>query len=166
VRIERTMTNSIAASAVYEMICTEQYQERKCVDAGAVSHNVSVVRDGDSAVITAKRKLPTVGFPKLLRKFVPSGVTSTETISWGPAAEDGSRTADLDVHFHGTPATMRGTISIVPDGDEATLVVVSAEFAAHVPLVARKVEAFAAPIILGVIDAEERTAHAWVAARR
>jgi hypothetical protein len=165
VKIERTMTNAISAAEVFEMICTEEYQKRKCLDAGALSHAVSIVRTGDAAVIKAKRKLPTVGFPKLLRRFVPSGVTSTETISWGPAEADGARTADLQVHFHGAPASMRGTVSIVPDDEMLTRVIVEAEFAAHVPVLAARVEGFAAPVILGVIDSEERTAHAWVAAR-
>ena len=113
-----------------------------------------------------KRKLPTVGFPSLLRKFVPSGVTSTETIVWGPTAGDGTRTAQLSVDFHGAPASMKGTITVVPDGASASTVVVDAVFKAHVPLVAGKVEGFAAPIIMSVIDAEESTAMTWVAEGR
>jgi hypothetical protein len=166
VRIERTMRNEISASELFEMVCTKQYQERKCVDAGALSYEVSVHRSVDGAVITAKRKMPTAGFPGLLRKFVPAGVTSTETVTWGPAAADGSRSAGLHVDFHGTPASMRGSIRIVPDGADVTLVVVDAEFKAHVPIVGGKVEGFAAPIILGVIDAEERTGQAWAAGIR
>lgn len=163
-KIERVMTNEISAFEVFEMICTDEYQRRKCIDAGALSHDVSVLRTGDTAVIKAKRKLPTVGFPGMLRKFVPSGVTSTETITWGPADSGGFRTADLDVHFHGAPASMQGAIRIVPVDDAVTQVVVDAEFVAHVPMIGRRVEGFAAPIILGVIDSEERTAQAWVAA--
>lgn len=163
-KIERTMTNPISAIDVFEMICTDEYQRRKCVDAGALSHAVSVVRTGDTAVIKARRRLPTVGFPHLLRKFVPSGVTSTETIMWGPAEDDGARVADLDVHFHGAPASMRGEIRIVPVDRAVTRVVVDADFTAHVPVIGRRVEGFAAPIIVGVIDSEERTAQAWVAA--
>ena len=118
------------------------------------------------AVVRAKRKLPTVGFPSLLRKFVPSGVTSTETVTWGPAASDGSRSAQLSVDFHGAPASMKGTIRVVPDGTDAATVLVNAEFKAHVPIVGKKVEGFAAPIILSVIDAEEATGKAWVAGER
>ncbi|HEV7193255.1 MAG TPA: DUF2505 domain-containing protein [Jatrophihabitantaceae bacterium] len=159
------MTNPISASDVFDMICTDEYQRRKCVDAGALTHAVEIIRTGDTAVIKAKRKLPTVGFPKLLRKLVPSGVTSTETISWGPPDKSGARTAELDVHFHGAPASMRGEISIVPVDPMLTQVIVDAEFTAHVPLIGSRVEGFAAPIIVGVIDSEERTAQAWVAAR-
>jgi hypothetical protein len=162
-KIERSMRNDISARAVYEMSSSKQFQEQKCRDAGALSYDVSVTQGAGGAVIKTKRKLPTVGFPGLLRKFVPSGVTSTETIVWGPEAADGGRTADLSVDFHGAPASMKGTIRVVPDGPDAATVVVDAEFKAHVPLVGGKVEGFAAPIILSVIDAEEATGKAWAA---
>ena len=55
---------------------------------------------------------------------------------------------------------MTGAITIRPDGDQAPPSSSTPTFTAHVPLVGRKVEGFAAPIILGVIDAEERTAQA------
>jgi hypothetical protein len=50
---------------------------------------------------------------------------------------------------------------VVPTSETAATVVVDAEFRAHVPLVARKVEGFAAPIIMNVIDSEEQTAKTW-----
>lgn len=164
-KIERSFRNDISPEEVFDMLCTEKFQEKKCQDAGALSWEVSVEREGDTAVIRAKRKMPTVGFPSMLKKFVPSGVTSTETVTWGPARADRTRVADLHVDFHGAPASMKGTITLRPDG-EATTVLVDAEFKAHVPLVSGKVEGFAAPIILGVIDAEEATGRAWAAGER
>jgi hypothetical protein len=166
VKIERTMRNEISAAELFGMVCSKEYQERKCIDAGALSYDVSIARTDDGAVIRAKRKLPTVGFPSLLRKFVPSGVTTTEVVTWGAADAEGARVANLSVDFHGTPASMRGTIRLVPSGADISLIVVDADFKAHVPLVGRKVEAFAAPIILGVIDAEEQTGKAWAAGIR
>ncbi len=154
------MHNDVPPAEMFEMICTKAYQERKCVDAGALSYDVSIVRTDDGAVIKAKRKMPTIGFPALLRKFLPAGVVSTETVSWGPAAPDGSRAADLHVSFHATPASLNGTIRIVAAGPGSS-VLVEAQFKANVPLVGSKVERIAAPIILGVIDAEEATGQAW-----
>jgi hypothetical protein len=160
------MRNEISAKAVHEMSCTREFQERKCRDAGALSYAVAIEDRGDTTVIRTRRKLPTVGFPSLLRKFVPAGVTSTETITWHPVRDDGSRTADLSVDFHGAPASLKGTIRVVPDGEDAATIVVDAEFRAHVPLVGGRIEGFAAPIILGVIDAEEQTGKAWAAGIR
>ena len=161
-RIERSMHNDITAEQVYEMSTTKEFQEQKCRDAGALSYDVTVTEGPHGATVKTKRKLPTVGFPALLRKFVPAGVTSTETVVWGPPEPSGARTADLSVDFHGAPASMKGTISVVPDGAAST-VVVDAVFKAHVPLVGGKVEGFAAPIIMSVIDAEEATGKKWAA---
>jgi len=161
VRIERSMRNEVSAAAVYEMSTSKQFQERKCQDAGALSWHVENEDGPDGPTVRTRRKLPTVGFPKLLQKFVPTGVTSTETIVWGPAEDDGSRSARLSVDFHGTPATMKGTIRVVPACATASTVTVDAEFKAHVPLIGGKIEGFAAPIILSFIDAEEATGKAW-----
>jgi hypothetical protein len=162
-RIERSMHNDISAEQVYEMSTSKAFQERKCQDAGALFWDVSVTDGPSGATVKTKRKLPTVGFPGLLRKFVPSGVVSTETIVWGPAGADGARIADLSVDFHGAPAHMRGTIRVLPAGPSASTVVVDAVFKANVPLVGGKIEGFAAPIIMSFIDAEEATGKAWAA---
>jgi hypothetical protein len=162
-RIERSLRNDVDPHEVFAMMCEVEYQERKCVDAGALDYDVTVDRTRDGAIIRARRTMPTDDFPGLLRKFVPKGVTSTETLTWGAASSDGSRTADLHVSFHATPASLAGTVRIVPERVTRTLVVVEADFRAHVPVVGRRVEGFAAPIILRVIDAEERTGRAWVA---
>jgi hypothetical protein len=160
VRIERTFRYPMPIADSYAMAVTARFQEKKCADAGALSWTVTVTQVGDAMTVKTKRKLPTTTFPSLIRKFVPSGVTSTETLVWGPPAKDGSRTAALSVDFHGAPAAMKGTVRLKPDGDH-TDVVVDAQFKAHVPLIGGKVEGLAAPIIISVIDSEEGTAKAW-----
>lgn len=162
-KIERSVHLELPADEIFEMMCTPSFQEQKCINGGAVSYDVSVVRQGDGAVIKARRKLSTNGFPSLLRKFLPGSITSTETITWAGPVPDGSRSATLHVDFHGAPVSMNGTVRLVPDGAKAAHILVDADFKAHVPLVARKVEGFAAPIILGIIDAEEATGRTWAA---
>jgi hypothetical protein len=160
VKIQRTFRYPMHVLDSFEMAVTPGFQEQKCADAGALSWAVTVVRVEETVTVTTKRKLPTTTFPSLIRKFVPSGVTSTETLVWGVAEADGSRIAQLSVDFHGAPATMKGTVHLSPIG-EHTAVNVDAVFKAHVPLIGGKVEGLAAPIIIGVIDSEESTAHGW-----
>ncbi len=162
-KIERVMRHDITTEQVYAMSISREFQERKCADAGALSWDITVTVDADTAVVRTKRKLPTVGFPALIRKIVPAGVTSTETITWGRPDADGGRTARLHVDFHGAPARMGGTIALRRRPDGFAEVVLDADFTALVPLVGKQVEKLAAPIILGVIDAEEQTGKAWVA---
>ncbi len=145
---------------VFIMVSSQRFQEQKCQDAEAISWHCQISVSGDETVIKTRRKLPTAGFPALLRKVVPSGVSSTETITWGPPAADGSRIATLHVEFHGAPARMHGTIDLRPKGPSTELVL-EAEFKAGVPVIGGKIEKVAAPIIIGVIDAEQQTGREW-----
>jgi hypothetical protein len=164
VKIERAYQHSVGPAEVFAMSITPGYQEKKCEDAGALHWEVDVhVKDDDTAVVKAKRKMPTVGFPSLLRKIVPSGVTSTETVSWGPAEADGSRRARVHVDFHGAPARMHGELRLFPDPGGGSTIVIDADFSIPVPFVGHKAEQLAAPIIFTVIESEERTAQQWIA---
>jgi hypothetical protein len=167
VKIERAFHHAVGPAEVFAMSITPGYQEKKCADAGALHWEVDVrIKDDDTAVVKAKRKMPTAGFPSLLRKIVPSGVTSTETVSWGPADADGSRVAKVHVDFHGAPARMNGELRLAPDSDGGSTIVIDADFSVPIPIVGRKAEQLAAPIILSVIESEERTAEQWVAGIR
>ena len=164
-KVQRTLRHEIAAPEVFRMLCTQAFQEQKCADAGALSWQVEVTELDGGAVLRTTRRMPTEDFPSVLRTFVPHGVTSTETITWGPEQTDGSRSGDLHVAIHGVPAKMSGTILLRAAG-EATEIVVDAEFVAHVPLVRRKIEGASVPIIMQVIEAEVQTGQSWVAGVR
>jgi hypothetical protein len=162
-KIERTMNYDITPDEVVAMSCDPAFQERKCEDAGALSWNVRVTpQDDGSTEISTRRKLPTVGFPSLLRKMLPEGMTSTELITWAAPAGN-TRTATLKVDFHGAPTSMHGRIEVRPTASGGASVHVTAEFKASVPLIGGKVEKLASPIILDVIDSEQKTGTAWLA---
>lgn len=163
-KVERVLRHEIPAAEVFRMLCTPAFQEQKCQDAGALSWAVTVEEtDAGGAVVRTTRRMPTNDFPALLRKFVPSGVTSTETITWGPAGADGARQAEVHVAIHGVPAKMTGALRLDPDGEQ-TVIAVDADFVAHIPVVKRKIEAASVPIILQVIDAEVQTGQRWASA--
>jgi hypothetical protein len=166
VRIERVVHHPISPAETYAMSITPAYQERKCADAGALQWEVDVrTKDDDTAVVRARRKLPTTGFPALVRKVVPGGVTSTETIAWGPPTADGSRVGKLSVDFHGAPVRMNGELRLVPE-DGGCRIDVTADFSVLVPVVGRKIEQMAGGIVVDVIESEERTAQQWISGSR
>ena len=165
-RIEHTSHNAVPVEAAFAMTVDPRFQELKCADAGALSWDVRVERDGKKVIVRTKRTMPSVGFPSVLRKFVPSQMTALETTTWSPPAADGSRNGELELDFHGAPISMSGTVRLAPDGPQASTVVVSADFVAHVPVVGHRIEKFAAPIIVQVIEAEEKTSREWTAGRR
>ena len=57
--------------------------------------------------------MPAYGAPDVIRAMIPSGIRVVETVSWAPAARDGSRTAAIRLDFPHHPLTLRGTLSLV-----------------------------------------------------
>ncbi len=164
-KIERTLTYDVSTDAAVAMSCEPAFQERKCQDAGALSWTVRVtpLEDGTTEIST-RRKLPTTGFPSLLRKMLPEGMTSTELIRWAPAGgTDGVRTATLSVDFHGAPTSLNGRIEVTPTATGGSIVRITADFKASVPLIGGKVEKAASPIIIDIIDSEQKTGTEWLA---
>src|SRR5664279_6639267 len=99
-KIERSMHNAISAADVYATSTSREFQERKCRAAGALSWHVTVEQGETGAIVRIKRTLPTDGFSGMLGKILPAGILATETYTWGPVADDGSRTAQFTVEFH------------------------------------------------------------------
>ena len=162
-RINRADHYDDSAAVIFATLTSKAFQERKCEDAGAISFEITVVERDGQPVVISERKLPTVGLPTLVRKLVPSGVTSTETITWRAAEADGSRTASVSVDLHGAPANLDGTISVVAHDPNSCSVVVDLDLRVPLAVVGGRVEKLAAPFIVTVGDAEEKSAKAWIA---
>jgi hypothetical protein len=155
----------LSAADTFEMNLDPDYQKAKCAAAGATDAEVTVTRTDAGAVVVTRRSLLPHGLPSLIRKFVPSGLTTTETIRWGEPDGAGRRVGRLEVDMRPAPASMTGTITLAPDGPAAARVVLDADFRAHVPVVGRTLEHLARPIIEATIRAEEDTGARWAAER-
>jgi hypothetical protein len=163
VKVTHDSVVPLSAADAFEMNLDPRYQQAKCAASGAANAEVSVRRTGDTAVVVTRRTLLPAGFPALIRKFVPSGLTTTETVHWDAAEADGRRVGRLEVDMGPAPASMTGTLTISPQGPASARVVLDAEFRAHVPVVGRTLEHLASPIIQGTIRAEEDTGDRWAA---
>jgi Protein of unknown function (DUF2505) len=165
VKVRHESLLPLSAADAFEMNLDPSYQEAKCAAGGAAGAHVSVQRSGDTAVVVTRRTMLPAGFPALIRRFVPSGLTTTETVRWGEADARGGRVGRLEVDIHPAPATMTGTLTITPEGVASARVVLDADFSATVPVIGRTLEHLAGPIIRSTIRAEEETGDHWAADR-
>lgn len=104
--------------------------------------NIEVSVDGDTT--TSKRDLPA---PEMARKLTGPTLRIEEIVAWGPAEADGSRTGDLTVQVQGQPAKMRGTVRLAPGGP-GSVADVTGDFKVNVPLMGKKIEKMAAPLVV------------------
>ncbi len=164
-RVRHESVVPLSAAQTFEMNLDPRYQQAKCAAGGAAGAEVTVTRSGSTAVVVTRRSLLPHGFPALIRKFIPSGLTTTETIRWGGPDARGGRVGELEVDMRPAPVSMTGTITLAPDGPSSARVVLDAEFRAHVPMIGRSLEHLARPIIESTIRAEEDTGAQWAAER-
>ena len=160
-KISATFDYAATPHDVFAMLIDEDFQARKCVATGALSHSVSVSAQGDRTVIVSNRELPTDGFPDFVKSLVGATLAVTETQDWGPAGPDGGRQGRLTVDIAGAPIDLAGTLSLAPAG-QGSEESVDGELKARIPLIGGKIEKAAAPAIESAIRAERETGQAWL----
>jgi hypothetical protein len=148
-------------ATVMTMLQDPAYVQRKAESTGAFDIEVEVVDNGDGTVtITSTRSMP-AEVPSYATPFVGENLTITEVQTWGAAAADGSRTAQVTVDFH-APLSYRGTIEL-SGGDSSSVARNAGQFKANVPFVGGKVERVAAEMTEKYLAKEAKVAVDWLA---
>jgi hypothetical protein len=167
-KISATLDYAATSQEVFAMLADEEFQARKCQATGALSHTVSISRDGDRTVIVTNRDLPTDHFPDFIKKMVGATLTVTETQDWGPADPDGARQGTLTVDIVGSPIDLTGSLSLGPAGagSNGSVESVDGDLRAKIPLLGGRIEKAAAPTIESAIRAERETGQVWLASAK
>lgn len=149
-QISATANFAADPDRVYALQTDKAFLEDVCRAGGAVSYEVEV--DGNRTKLS--RSMPT---PDIARKIVGETITVVESYVWGPAAGDGSRTADFQVDVPGTPGHLSGTaeISATAAGSQ---IHVAGDLVVKIPLVGRKLEEAAAPALTAGVEIQEKVA--------
>lgn len=164
-KIDRSWTYPASAADVYAMICDDSFQQRKTDATSTDGGKVEITERADGHAITVERVLPTDAFPENIRAMVGRTITVVETQTWGPAGADGSRVADLVVDVRGTPASMKGKVTLAAEGDAQSTVSVDGDLKGGIPIIGGKIEKAAAPSFIAALEQEERVGREYLAER-
>ncbi len=110
------------------------------------------VRDDGGVSLVISRALPS-GIPGFLQKFLPSEPRATTTDVWGPLV-DGVRRAVWTAEISGTPASLKGTMTIEPWGDGGNRHTIEGECKVAVPLIGGRAESYIAEKVGHLADLE------------
>jgi len=160
-KITATFDYAATPQQVFAMLTDEEFQNRKCIATGALSHSVSVSAQGERTVIVNHRDMPTDGFPDFVKSMVGASLAVTETQDWGPPGPDGGRQGTITVDLGGAPLDLVGVLSLAPAG-RGSLESVDANLKAKIPLIGGRIEKAAAPAIESAINVERATGQAWL----
>lgn len=150
-----------SAARLWDVLTDPAYAVDKASRMSVAAHDASVTAVGDTTLVRVTMTLSTDEFPDIAKRFVGPVLTLVDERRWHRLDDRGSR-ADLRVSIQGAPMTMAGTVTLTPAGDQSR-VSIDADLTAKVPLVARTIEAAAAPAILAGFDAEADLLREWLA---
>lgn len=123
----------------YAAISGEQWAAAKAEalndDSTVVSREVG---DGGAVTLVVSRRLPD-GIPGFLTKFLPADGRVTQTDTWQPAAENGTRFGTWVADTPGSPAQVQGVMRLEPAGNGCAYVV-EGTAKVSIPLIGGKAE--------------------------
>lgn len=123
---------------VYALITDTTFRTEACAEVGAQDYEVSVEPTGAGHTVTVVRTVK-AELPDFIRKLTGDTVKVKQTEAWGPAAADGTRTADVKVSIIGQPAEMLGT-AVLSTAGAGTSFVLDGEVKVSIPFIGRKIE--------------------------
>lgn len=131
--------------------------------AGMQLESVDVSGDVTTAfTVTTVRSMGADKLPDAVQKFVKGAIKLNQVDTYDAPAADGSRNVRTEIKAHGLPVGANATQSLKPSGEE-TVVDVSGDVVANIPLVGKKIAAAAEPYIGKALTLQARTAESWIA---
>jgi hypothetical protein len=160
-RITSSFEYPAAPEQVFPMMTDPRFQAEKVEATHPLSHKESVTPRGDTTEVVTSRLMPTDGFPEFARSMIGPKIRVTETIVWGQAAADGSRSGSLSIGIGDAPVSLTGTMRLTPSA-LGTRVDIDGELKARVPLLGGRIEKAAEVPVRAAIDREHEVGVKWL----
>lgn len=156
-----TMHFATDPAHAYAMVTNADYATARAEHTEGTGVTVSVT--GDPAVVVSRRTLPIPEeLPSFAKSLVGDGIVVEETHTWGAAAADGTRVADLTLVFPSMPVKVVGTMTLAPSG-AGTDVTMNVSITANMPMVGPVIEQGVKAQIRSATAQEEAFAATWLA---
>lgn len=153
--ITSTQRYQATPDQVYAMLTDPEYLESCTAAFGARNPQVSV--NGTTVEVSAEAPAPSQA-----RTFVGDTLNVRQVFTWGTTGSDGVRRGDLTMAIQKAPAKIGGKASIVPDGT-TTSVNYTIDLKVTVPLLGKKLEQQAAPVVQRLLDAQQQVGEGYLA---
>lgn len=143
--------------AVFAMLADPEFRRTVCSDQGVEEVEVTIDREDAGMSVCVDQHQPTQGVPAFATAIIGATTHVIQLEEWSD-----ERTARLELKTPGKPATMHGSIEILPDGDGA-VEIVELEVKATVPFIGGKLERLMGDLVRRSIEAENVTGAGWLA---
>lgn len=159
-KLRRDLSYDASPAEVRAMLATPAFREAACAAQDVVSADVSIESTGTGATggmqVVVDQVQRTDDLPAFARTFAGATTRAVQREEWS-----GADRASLVIEAPGSPATIRGSITLTPSG-AGTVETVELDIKVSVPLIGGKLEKLLADRIIAGMDAEHRVGTAWL----
>lgn len=148
----RTHDGDASVEQVYAVLTGPDWAAQRAAALGDSSVLISREEKEDGVTQVISRAVPS-GVPGFLAKLLPANPTAVTTDVWGPS-EGGVRRCTWTAEITGTPARLKGTMTIEPLPGGGSRHTVEGEAKVAVPLVGGKAESYIAEQCAKLAEAE------------
>ncbi|MGH3510323.1 MAG: DUF2505 domain-containing protein [Nocardioidaceae bacterium] len=141
---------------VYAMLADPAFREKVCDTQGVLSRIVTVTPNGTGMEVAIDETQPATGIPSFAQKFVGDQIRIVQHESWASASG-----AELSVDIPGKPGSVRGNVTLVPDGD-GTVQTIDAEVKVAVPFIGGTLEQLINDLLVSALKVENRVGRAYL----
>ena len=153
-KLVATQHYTAGPDAVFALYRDRSFVEARLEANGGLNPEVVTFDVTDNGVeIVTRQAIPASALPSAVTSFISGDPSTQRTETWRPAAS--GYEADLKVTIHGAPATLKGTITLVPDGGGST-VTVNADANVPIPLFGGKIEKVIVEQLTELFNLEEQ----------
>jgi len=139
-------------AAVYALLTDRAFLERRLAATGGNDPAVvSLDADANSAKVVTRQSIPAAVLPSVVASMISGDPVAERTETWRVDGE--SYQADFAVVIKGAPASLKGTMSLIPSGAGSALTV-DGQAKVPIPLFGGKIEAVVAEQVDSLLSKE------------
>ncbi len=138
--------------AVFALFQDRAFITGRMEGSGAPGEVMAVDAGPDTVKIVTRQSIPSSALPSMVASMIPGDPATERTEDW--RADGEGYQAQFSVVVKGAPASVRGTMSLTPDGT-GSLLTVAGEAAVPIPLFGSKIEAVIAEQVGNLLAYEE-----------
>ena len=147
-------------AAVFEMLADPSFREAACAAQDVISADVTIERTGGGFSLVVDQLQRTDDLPGFARTFAGDSTRAIQREQWAD-----STGGTLVIETPGKPTTIKGTITLRPEGS-GSREIVELEVKARIPLIGGKIEKLLAEKVAAGMDLEHGVGVDYLAGNR
>ncbi len=150
-----SVTHQFSASSetLYGLLTNKEFLDGRLIETGGLDPQVVKCEHTDTgAVVVTRQSIPSSVLPGMVASLIQGDPVTERTETWNRA--DGAYSGDFGVVIKGAPASLKGTVTLRPTGENSCELATEGNALVPIPLFGPKVEQIVVSQVRELLDRE------------